>query len=159
MTLITDRGHPVRLGSRGSERCLGVVLKQPRILLVDDTPEIIEFCTRLLQAEYEIVGTAPNGKAAISAFAATAPDVVVLDISMPGLSGIEVARRLRGSGCRAVIVFLSGDEKFVTAALEAGGSAYVSKTLVGSDLPIAIRDALAGRVFVSSLQRRNESTP
>jgi DNA-binding NarL/FixJ family response regulator len=116
---------------------------------VDDTPEILAYCAELLEPCYEIVGTAPDGKSALAAFERSTPDVVVLDISMPGINGIEVARRLRSSGCLAAIVFLSGDEEFMTAALDAGGSGFVSKSLIGSDLLVAIREALAGRVFVS----------
>jgi len=126
------------------------VLERPRVLLVDDTPEILALCTEILRPHYEIVGTAPDGESAIAAFKTTTPDAVVLDISMPRLDGIEVARRLRSSGSPAAIVFLSGDVEFMMAALEAGGSGFVAKWLIGSDLPVAIREALAGRVFVSS---------
>jgi DNA-binding NarL/FixJ family response regulator len=127
-----------------------LVLDRPRILLVDDTPEILALCTEILQPHYEIVGTAPDGESAIAAFETTTPDVVVLDISMPRLDGIEVARRLRSSGSRAAIVFLSGDVEFMMAALKAGGSGFVAKRLIGSDLRVAIREALAGRIFLSS---------
>jgi len=122
-----------------------------RILLVDDTPEILTLCTEMLKAEYEIVGTARDGKSAIAAVEATTPDVVVLDISMPGLNGVEVAKRLRSAGCRAAIVFLSADLEFINDAMEAGGSAFVLKTALHSDLRVAIREALAGRMFVSEL--------
>jgi two-component system invasion response regulator UvrY len=125
-------------------------LKRPRVLLVDDTPEILALCAELLKPNYEIVGTAPDGKSAIAAFETTTPDVVVLDISMPGPSGIEVARHLRSSGSLAAIVFLSGDMEFMMAAMDAGGSGFVTKAQIGSDLRVAIREALAGRVFVSS---------
>ncbi len=124
-------------------------MKRPRVLLVDDIPEILAYAAEILEPSYEIVGTAADGKSAIAAFERTTPDVVVLDISMPGLTGIEVARRLRSSGCIAPIVFLSAEMEFVMAALEAGGSGFVRKTLLDSDLPVAIREALAGRVFVS----------
>lgn len=125
-------------------------MKRPRVLLVDDLPEILAYCAEILKPNYEIVGTAPDGKSAIAAFEKTTPDVVVLDVSMPGLDGIEVARRLRSSGCLAAIVFLSAEMEFVTAALQAGGSGFVTKTLIDSDLPVAIKEALAGRVFVSA---------
>lgn len=124
-------------------------MRRPRVLLVDDTPEILEYCAEILKPDFDIVGTAPNGESAITAFETSTPDALVLDIAMPGLNGIEVARRLRSSGCLAAIVFLSGNEEFVTAALEAGGSGFVSKPRIGSDLLVAIKEALAGRVFVS----------
>lgn len=75
--------------------------------------------------------------------------MVVLDISMPGPNGIEVAKRLRSSGCQAALVFLSADTELMMAAMDAGASAFVRKTLISSDLWLAIKEALAGRVFVS----------
>ena len=132
-------------------------MKLPRVLLVDDMPEILALCAELLESHCEIVGTAPDGISAIADVARTAPDVLVLDLSMPGLTGIEVAKRVRSAGCRAAIVFLSGnmdfmaaDSEFMTTALQAGGSGFVTKRMIGSDLPVAIREALAGRVFVST---------
>jgi DNA-binding NarL/FixJ family response regulator len=119
-------------------------------LLVDDRPEILTLCAQLLTPNYEIVGTAADGESAIAAFEEANPDAVVLDISMPGLNGIEVAKRLRNSECRAAIVFLSGDMEFAAVALDAGGSGFVTKNRIGSDLRIAIKEVLAGRVFLSS---------
>jgi len=124
-------------------------VKRPRVLLVDDMPEIVQYCAGLLASEHEVVGSAGDGLAAISAVAATDPDVIVLDISMPGLNGIEVARRLRSAGCKAAIVFLSADDGLSEIAMEAGGSAYVSKSLVDSDLRTAIAEAMAGRRYMA----------
>ena len=124
-------------------------MNRPRVLLVDDTPEILALCAELLKSEYEIVGTAGDGKSAIAAFGTFSPDVVVLDVSMPGLNGIEVATELRSSGCQAAIVFLSGEMEFMMAAMDGGGSGFVTKTRIASDLRVAIRETLAGRVFVS----------
>jgi DNA-binding NarL/FixJ family response regulator len=132
-------------------------LKRPRVLLVDDMPEILALCADVLRSTCDVVGTALDGMSVIAAVEKTAPDVLVLDISMSGLNGVEVARLLRSAGCRAAIVFLSGDLDFMTAdmefmttALQAGGSGFVAKRLISSDLPVAIREALAGRVFVSA---------
>ena len=96
-----------------------------------------------------IVGTAADGNSALALVEKTSPDVIVLDVSMPGLSGIDVAWRLRRSGCKAAIVFVSASEESVEAALEAGGSAFISKSLIDADLLVAIEEALAGRTFVS----------
>lgn len=120
-----------------------------RILLVDDTPEVLALCAEILIPQHEIAGTAADGKSAIAAVEMTAPDVVVLDIAMPRLNGIEVAKRLRSSGYQGAIVFLSGDLELMNSAMEAGGSAFVTKTRLSADLLVAIREALAGRVFVS----------
>jgi len=124
---------------------------------VDGTPGILALCAEVLRPNHEIVGTAPDGESAIAAFEAMTPDVVVMDISMPGLNGLEVAKHLRRPGRSSAIVFLSGDIEFMTtdmefmiAALKAGGSGFVRKILICSDLPVAIREVLAGRIFVSS---------
>jgi CheY-like chemotaxis protein len=124
-------------------------LSVPRILLVDDTPEVLALCAEILKRSYEIAGTAADGESAISAVEMTVPDVVVLDITMPRLNGVEVAKRLRTSGFWGAIVFLSGDLDLMNSALEAGGSAFVTKTRLSEDLLVAIREALAGHVFVS----------
>ena len=124
-------------------------MKRPRVLLVDDMPEIVQYCAGLLTSEHEVVGNAGDGLAAISAVAATDPDVIVLDISMPGLNGIEVARRLRSAGCKAAIVFFFKQKTAYEIAMEAGGSAYVSKSLVDSDLRTAIAEAMAGRRYMA----------
>jgi len=124
-------------------------LTQPTVVLIDDTPEILALSAEILKPHCEIVGTATDGKSGIAAVEATDPDAVVLDISIPKLNGIEVAKRLRRSNCRAVIVFLSHYTELLIAAMDAGGSGFVTKARIGSDLPVAIREALAGRVFVS----------
>lgn len=130
-------------------------MQRPTVLLVDDTPQILEFCAHILAPNYDVIGTAANGSVALEICATTEPDVIVLDISMPGLNGLEVARRLRSSGCRAAIVFLSSEE-LMAEAMAAGGSAFVEKSLMASDLLVAIREALAGRRFVSTFPS-NES--
>ena len=125
-------------------------MERPRVLLVDDTPEIIRYYAEILNADsYEIVGTAPDAAVALGMVAETAPQVILLDISMPGMSGIELARRLRAAGCDAAIVFVSSDDALAADAMNAGGSAYVSKNLIASDLRLAIREALAGRSFIA----------
>jgi CheY-like chemotaxis protein len=134
-------------------------LKLPRVLLVDDTPEILALCLEVLRPNFEIVGAVTEGHSALAILTTTTPDVVVLDIAMPGFNGLEVAKRLRSTGYRAAIVFFSVDMDFMTAdvqfmaaALEAGGTGFVAKRLLAADLPRAIREAVAGRVFVSDSQ-------
>ena len=106
---------------------------------------------RLLEPEFEVVTTARDGREALEKAARLGPDALVLDISMPGLSGIETARQLRATGSRAKVVFLTvhGDPDYIRAALAAGATAYVVKSRLASDLVPALREALAGRSFVS----------
>lgn len=125
-------------------------MERPRVLLVDDTPEVIQYYAAILNADsYDIVGSAPNAAVAFGMVAEKAPQVVLLDISMPGMSGIDLARRLRAAGCQAAIIFVSSDDALAMDAMNAGGSAFVSKNLIASDLRLAIHEALAGRSFVS----------
>lgn len=92
-----------------------------------------------------------NGEETISAVQRCDPDVLVLDISMPKLNGIQVAARLHDSGCRTKIVVLTIQEHptYISAAFSAGGSAYVTKRHMGSDLAAAIRAVFEGHSFVS----------
>lgn len=108
---------------------------------------------RHLEREFEILGAVENGHALLEAAARLKPDVCLLDISMPVLNGIETATRLKQSGSTAKVVFLTihEDPDFVQAALEAGALGYVVKRRMMSDLRPALKEALAGRIFVSSL--------
>ena len=126
----------------------------PRVLLVDDNETILERASATLSHDCEIVGAVKDGVAALEAVRRLRPDVVVLDISMPGMSGLEVAGRLRREQSTVRIVFLTihDDEELVQAAQAAGGIGYVSKTTLPSDLIIAINEACAGRRYVSHLR-------
>ena len=126
----------------------------PRVLLVDDSDVILERATTTLSHECEIVGAVKDGPAALAAVGALRPDVIVLDISMPGMNGLEVAGRLRRAGSAVPIVFLTihDDEELVLATQAAGGIGYVVKTLLSSDLVIAVNEACAGRRYVSQMR-------
>ena len=124
-----------------------------RVLLVDDSEPILARAAAALAEECEIVGAVTDGLAALAAAKSLQPDVVVLDISMPGISGFQVASRLSNAGVTAAIVFLTvhdGEEFVLTAKLE-GAIGFVVKTRLVSDLPAAVREARAGRPFVSAL--------
>jgi DNA-binding NarL/FixJ family response regulator len=122
-----------------------------RILLADDHMEFLAVVTRLLEPEFEVVQTVRDGRALLDEAARLKPDVLVLDISMPVLNGIEAARRLKAAGSRARIVFLTvhQDPEYVNAAMAAGALGYVVKCRTALDLPVALREAFAGRSFVS----------
>jgi DNA-binding NarL/FixJ family response regulator len=127
-------------------------LKRARIILVDDHSELLAFTAGLLEHEFEVLKTFPSGKAMLDEAALWEPDLFVLDITMPGLNGIEVARLLAAAGSNAKIVFLTvhEDEDYVRSALAVGALGYVVKHRMASDLIPALREALAGRRFVSS---------
>ncbi len=105
----------------------------------------------MLKPFFNVVGTASDGKAAVEAEDRLHPDVVILDISMPVMSGIDAAKQMRKQGSKARIVFLTvhEDTDILAAAKAAGGKGYVVKSRLGTDLIPAIQDALAGKDFVS----------
>lgn len=123
-----------------------------RVLLTDDHRGLLEIIQSLLKIEVEIVGCVSDGESLVDAAMELDPDIIVTDISMPRLSGLEAVDRLRESGCSSKVVFLTAhsDPDFVAAALRTGAFGYVLKTVVVKDLLFAIREANEGRVFVSS---------
>jgi DNA-binding NarL/FixJ family response regulator len=124
---------------------------RPRILLADDHTEMRESIVQLLRSEFEMLEPVANGFALLEAAAKLEPDVCLLDISMPIINGIEVANRLRhrSATCKVVFLTIHDDVDFVKAALATGALGYVVKPRMASDLKKAIREALAGRVFIS----------
>ena len=125
---------------------------RPRVILADDNLAMRDHVWRVLQCHFDVVGLFENGEEVIANWSRTDPDVIVLDISMGTMNGIEVARRLHESHCDSVVVFLTvyEDPDFIAAAFAAGGSAYVTKPRVNLDLVQAIRTALDGGTFVSA---------
>lgn len=122
-----------------------------RVLIVDDDDEVRRTVANLLEGKVHVVGTAENGQRATELAALLCPDIVVLDICMPVLDGIEAAVQLREGGYPAKVVFLSmqDDPDFVEAALATGALGYVLKCSVATDLTPAIQSAVDGTRFVS----------
>jgi DNA-binding NarL/FixJ family response regulator len=126
-------------------------LTKVRVLLADDLPLLLKEVVSLLQPTFEIVGRVADGKSLFESAMKLQADVIVTDISMPILSGIEAANKLKVSGCRSKIVFLTvhSDPEIVRACLDTGALGYVLKGQMATDLVPAIQEALAGRVFIS----------
>ena len=122
-----------------------------RVLLVDDSPEMLTIASAALSPVCVIAGTATDGRSALAAASTLRPDVIVLDISMPGMSGLDVAAALCAQKSTAAIVFLTihDDAQIVEAAMRCGGTGYVLKRRLSSDLLEAVEDARAGRSFIS----------
>jgi len=125
-----------------------------RVLLVDDNEAILARAAAALTPDCVVVGTVRNGAAALAAARTLQPDVIVLDISMIGMTGFEVAARLREAGSTAAVVFLTvhRDDEFIEAARAVGGIGYVVKPRLATDLMLAVREARAGRPFVSGVR-------
>jgi DNA-binding NarL/FixJ family response regulator len=119
--------------------------------LADDHEDFLAAAVRHLEPHFDVLKAVSNGEALLDQAAKLEPDIVVLDISMPVLSGIEAARRLKATGSPARVVFLTmhADPDYVRAAFETGALGYVVKSRLATDLLPCIRDALAGRPFVS----------
>jgi two-component system, NarL family, response regulator NreC len=130
-----------------------------RVVLADDLTPVLSTAAQLLGGSFEIVGMATDGVSALEAILALDPDLAVLDISMPGMSGIEVARELTQRGTKTKIVFLTvhEDDDILTTCLSAGGLGYVIKVLMETDLIQAINEALAGREFISRFPSRQDN--
>ncbi|MBZ5583927.1 MAG: response regulator transcription factor [Acidobacteriia bacterium] len=126
-------------------------MPRPRVLIADDHPLILEGFRRILEPHYEIVGTAADGRGLVAAAERLRPDVVLLDIGMPLLNGIEAARQIRASlpKTRLVVVTQQAGRQYIQAAFRAGVSAYVVKQSAAADLLSALGDALDGRYYIT----------
>jgi DNA-binding NarL/FixJ family response regulator len=122
-----------------------------RILLADDHKEMRDTIEHLLESEFDIVGAVAGGEELLKVESETHPDVCVLDISMPKVSGIQAANQLKARGSSARVVFLTvhEDPDFLQAALDTGALGYVLKSRIVSDLSQAIRNVLSGELFIS----------
>ena len=123
-----------------------------RVLVADDQPIVMEGLRNILEPEFEIAGEARDGQALVAAARRTRPDVIVTDIAMPLLNGIEAVRRIKKADPNVRVVFLTmhADMVYATEALKAGGSAYVLKSSGGDELLTAIHEVLNGRKFVTT---------
>jgi DNA-binding NarL/FixJ family response regulator len=127
------------------------MVSKVRIVLADDHREMVAIVRSTLGEDFEIVAAVEDGRRALDAVLALDPDVLITDISMPEMDGLQLAGQIKKAHCRTKIIFLTmhQDSYFVNAAMSLGVSGYVTKTLMSSDLVFAIEDALKGNVFIS----------
>jgi len=127
--------------------------KNIRVVIADDNKAMRDAVTILLQSVsgLEVVGAVADGRSLVKAVNDLKPDVGIVDISMPIMNGLLAAAEIIRLGSKMKIVFLTVNEDcdFVRAAFESGALGYVIKREMGTDLPTAIQEALAGRTFVS----------
>jgi len=128
-------------------------MTRPRVLLADDHKIVTEGLRSLLDPEFELVGIVEDGRALVAAAKKLNPDVIVADISMPLLNGIEAVRQLKKAGMRAKVIFLTmhPDVAYATRAFEAGASGFILKHSASSELLAAIREALRGRTYITPM--------
>ena len=126
------------------------------ILLADDHPPLVEAALTILKPHYDIVGVATDGDTLVSEAIRLCPDVVVSDITLPIVSGIEAIHRLRLSSSQAKVVFLTvhAEEGFLKACMAEGALGYILKSHMKTELIPAIEAALDGRSYVSPFVSR-----
>ena len=128
-------------------------MPKPRVILADDHTLLLEAFEKLLAPECDIVAKVADGRALLDAVRLHHPDVVVLDLSMPLLNGIDAARQIKQEdrSVRLVFVTMNEDPDLAAEALRAGGTAYLLKRSAGSELLTAIREAMKHRSYVTPL--------
>ena len=124
---------------------------RPRVLVADDHRGMLDTLVRLLSDEFDVVAALSDGVSVVTQAGQLRPDLIVLDIAMPGLSGLAAAARLKEHGFDGRIVFVTNmrDREFVDGSLALGAVGFVIKDRLVSDLLPAIRRVLAGEVFIS----------
>ncbi|HLJ50042.1 MAG TPA: response regulator transcription factor [Bryobacteraceae bacterium] len=134
---------------------------RPRLLLADDHRILMEGVRKLLEAEFDIIGTAADGRELVTLVESLQPDVVVLDIGMPLLNGIEASRQIRQKSQKSRIVILTQQtaRPYIREAFDAGAMAYVLKQSAPRELTIAIQRALAGELYISEMLREAGIVP
>jgi len=125
--------------------------KKTRVILVDDHPAVLRQTMQLLPERFEIVDTSQDGLDLLNSVRELQPDLLVLDITLPLMSGVELARRLRDAGYKTRIVFLTvhADPDYLSEAFDVGALGFVIKPRLASDLIPALDAALIGKRFVS----------
>lgn len=128
-------------------------MNRPRVLLADDHRILAEGLRGLLEPEFEVVGVAADGRELVAAAKKHRPDVIVADVTMPSLNGIEAAAQVREAGVAAKVVFLTmhRDVAYARRALEAGAAGFVLKHSAATELVTAVREALRGQTYVTPM--------
>ena len=126
-------------------------MSRVRVLLADDHESILKSVTEVLTPHYDVIGAVRDGASLVATAMSLDPDVLIVDISMPVLNGIQAVARLKCDGSRAKVVFLTINEgaAFVRTCFAVGATGYVVKIRLVSDLVFAINEVLAERSFVS----------
>ncbi|MCS6292002.1 MAG: response regulator transcription factor [Nitrospira sp.] len=128
-------------------------MKKPTVILADDHTLVLEGFRRLLETHCELLATVGDGQALLQAVAQHRPDIVILDISMPVMNGIEAARALKSKypALKLVFVTMHADPAYIRAAFQAGASGYILKQSLGDELPQALHTVLQGQIYVTPL--------
>ncbi len=126
-------------------------MSKARLVIADDHSIVLEAYRQLLEPEYTVVGTASNGQELLAVAPKLAPDVILLDISMPTLNGLDVARQLKAAVPHAKLIFVTmmSEPFYITQAFAAGASAYVLKQSASTELLSALAAAMKNQRYIS----------
>ena len=129
-------------------------MPRPRVLVADDHVIVATALGRVLEGEVEVVATANDGQQLVERALQHRPDIIVSDVNMPGLSGIEAMRRLKADGLQSKFIFLTlhTDSQLATAAMRAGASGYVLKHSAAEELIEAIHTVMRGHIYLTPLR-------
>ena len=132
-------------------------MPRPRVLVADDHAIMVQGLGRLLEGEAEIVATANDGQQLVERVRQHRPDIVVSDINMPGMSGLDAMRRLKADGLRSKFIFLTlhTDSRLASEAMRAGASGYLLKHAAAEELIEAIHAVMAGHTYLTPLMTRD----
>src|SRR5262245_15091294 len=136
-------------------------MKKPRLLLADDHTLVLEGLKKILEPEFDLVGLAENGRELLRLAGELKPDVVLVDISMPLLNGIDAAKQLAKIAPQAKVIFVTmhSDSDYVAEAFRAGAAGYLLKRSAASELVSAIHEVIKGRYYVTPLVTREALSP
>ena len=128
-----------------------------RILIADDHTLVAELCRKLLETEFDVVGTVSDGRALVRAAGELKPDVVVVDVAMPVLNGLDAGRQVKEMLPAVKLIFLTmnPDLEVAAEAFRRGAHGYLLKTCAAAELVLAVRDVLRGKSFMSPILPRD----
>ena len=132
-------------------------MSRPRILMADDHLMLLEAFKALLEPDFEVVGMVTDGRTLVEEFARLHPDVVLLDVAMPLLNGLDAGRQLKAQRRTVKLIYLTmnQDADLASEALRLGASGYVLKSSAAQELKQAIHEALRGRSYITPLITRD----
>ena len=159
----TDLGHPRTPHFSALAPGVRVMMAKPnlpRILIADDHTLVAEACKALLEKNYEVVGIVSNGRSLVQAAAKLMPHLVIIDIAMPLLNGLDAGEQIKDLLPKAKLVYvtMNDDPDLVAEAFRRGASGYLLKTCAASELATAVREVLSGKTFISAAIRRSDNS-
>ncbi len=126
-------------------------MRRPTILIADDHTIVVEGLSRLLRDQFDVVGSVSDASQLIEAAARLRPDVILTDVSMPGLSGVEALRRIKADrpDTKVIVLTMHADGELAMEVMRAGASAFLVKHSAGEELLAAVQEVLQGRTYLT----------